>query len=199
MVTCDGEQGPQGEPGEDGTIGQPGEAGPPGIPGPPGVPGHALQRCSLKEPRWNLGYLKAENIQYETTSLTTHTGKKLLLVKSIADIYAARRVCENVCGKVFLPISSEENQQATEFLIAHSIHFVWIRASDSITEGVWKDFESLEDLNFTNWNSGEPNDLDGTHGGEDYAILVNYGYWNDYYFGGWNEARILCELPSPLK
>ena len=153
----------------------------------------------MKEPRWNLGYLKDENFQYATISLTTDTGKKLLLVKSIADIYAARRVCANVCGKVFLPISSEENQQATEFLIAHSIQFVWIRASDSITEGVWKDFETLEDLNFTNWNSGEPNDLDGTHGGEDYAILVNNGYWYDYYFGGWNRTRILCELPSPLK
>ena len=79
LVACDGERGLQGEPGEDGASGQPGEAGPDGRPGPHGEPGPepgpALKRCSLKEPRWNLGYLKDENFQYATISLTTDTGK----------------------------------------------------------------------------------------------------------------------------
>lgn len=197
LVICDGERGPQGEPGKDGATGQPGEAGPPGIPGLPGIPGHDSQRCSLKEPRWNLNYLMDENLQYGTTSLTSD--KKLLLVKISRDIYTAIRVCEIVCGKVFLPASIEENQQAASFLATHSIFRAWIRASDRNEEGVWKDFETLEDIKIANWFSGEPNDNDDPHGGEDYAVLIKNGDWNDLYYGGYGATHILCELPSPLK
>ena len=106
-------------------------------------------------------------------------------------------------GTVFLPVSSEENQKAADFLSAQGITHAWLRASDSYEEGVWKDFETLEDMTFTNWHPDEPNDGDRTHGGEDYAYMrsstYGSGYWNDYYYGGWNKVRILCELPSPLK
>ena len=143
-----------------------------------------------------MDFLNSENFQYETTTITTD--KKLLLVKSVADIYAGKRICDSVCGRVFLPISSEENQQAVEILSTHGISQAWLRVSDIYEEGVWKDFETLEDMKFTNWGSNEPNDADESHGGEDYAILINSGYWNDIYYGGWN-TRILCELPNPIK
>ena len=64
------------------------------------------------------------------------------------------------------------------------------------TEGVWKDFETFEDLKFTNWGSGEPNNADEYHGDENYAILIKNGVWNDYFYGGWRTTRILCELPT---
>ena len=128
----------------------------------------------------------------------TSNKKLLLLHYHLADIYAAKRICESVCGKIFLPVSSEENQQGAEFLSTNGIFAAWIRASDSYQEGIWKDFETLEDMKFTNWGSNEPNDADESHGGEDYAILINSGYWNDIYYGGWN-TRILCELPNPIK
>ena len=56
----------------------------------------------------------------------------------------------------------------------------------------------MEDIKIANWYSGEPNDMDDNHGGEDYAALIKNGGWNDVYYGGW-DASILCELPSPLK
>ena len=199
-------RGPQGEPGKDGAPGKPGE------PGPPGVPGNVSQQCSLKEPQWNFYYLMNQNLPYRRTILTTN--KKLLLVKSLVDIYAAKRVCDGVCGRVFLPVSSEENQQVARFLSTHDVSHAWLRASDSYEEGVWKDFETLEDMKFTNWGSGQPDDyvseeirnIDDSLTGENYAVLFNDGYWNDVsnritwrnyvnYDGAW----ILCELPNPLK
>ena len=141
-----------------------------------------------------MDFLKNENFRYNTTTLTTN--KRLLLLHyHIADIYAAKRICESVCGRVFLPVSSEENQQGAEFLSTNGLDFAWIRASDSYQEGIWKDLETLEDMKFTNWGSGEPNDYGS---GEDYAILNNNGYWNDIYHH-YYEYYILCELPNPAK
>ena len=63
-----------------------GDQGPPGLPGPPGdstlrLDPETQPQCSLKKPRWNINYLKNQNLQYETTTLTTD--KELLLVESI--------------------------------------------------------------------------------------------------------------------
>ena len=142
-----------------------------------------------------MDFLNSENFQYETTTITTD--KKLLLLKSVADIYAGKRICDSVCGRVFLPISSEENQQAVEILSTHGISQAWLRVSDIYEEGVWKDFETLEDMKFTNWGPGEPDDqanqIIDAHS-EDYAVLLDNGYWNGIpsNIGAW----ILCELAS---
>lgn len=236
-----GPPGYDGLPGLSGPPGLPGPPGPPGPPGlrihPDSWTTRTSQWCSFKEPRWNLNYLKNQKLEYKRTTLTTNirsivsesesyshenielkmmelkitTVKMLLLVKINVGIYAAKRVCESVCGNVFLPESSEENQQAAKFLSKHDISRAWLRASDRYQEGVWKDFETLEDMKFTNWDSDEPNNyvqeymraIDACHGGEDYAILFNSGYWHDvcsgqiYWNGTYhNGAWILCELPS---
>ena len=196
-VTCDGERGPIGPQGEPGELGYPGPKGIQGEVGAPGVCGGP--RCSLKSPRWeNLNFLEEENLPYAETTL--NSGKEVLLINFAADIYQAKRICQTICGRVFLPVTSEENQQAAEFISTYVYH-AWIRASDSYTEGVWKDLETLEDLKFTNWGDGEPSDWDVNHGGEDYAILDDNGHWNDYFYGGWwskaynkHGSAILCEL-----
>ena len=204
-VTCDGERGPIGPKGEPGPQGIQGETGAPGAPGLGGVaydPYEMYDRvsshCSMKSvnDRWeNLFFLEEEDLPYTTKLLGT--GKDILLIRdyNAVDIYEAKRICQAICGRVFLPVSSEENQQAAEFITSH-VDEVWIRASDSITEGVWKDFETLEDLKFAKWNDGEPNDTDPDHGGEDYAVIINTGFWNDHYHGSYGHTSILCELPG---
>ena len=136
-VTCDGERGPIGPKGEPGIQGIQGTQGIQGEVGAPGAPGQggAGSYCSLKsaDARWeNLNFLDKENLTYKKKTLKT--GKKVLLIKHATDIYRAKRVCQAICGRVFLPVSSEENQQAAEFITSH-VYQVWIRASDSHTEG----------------------------------------------------------------
>ena len=199
-VTCDGERGPIGPKGEPGPQGIQGETGAPGAPGLGGVaydPYEVYDRvsshCSMKSvnDRWeNLFFLEEEDLPYTTKLLGT--GKDILLIRdyNAVDIYEAKRICQAICGRVFLPVSSEENQQAAEFIASYSSD-VFLRISDTYTEGVWKDFETFEDLKFTNWDNGEPNDYGN---GEDYATLIRNGRWNDCPYNGLSFTGILCEL-----
>ena len=154
--------------------------------------------CSLRATNWkNLNHLDQENFLYERTTLTSH--KKLLLIKTIADVYGAKKICESVCGRLFLPVSNDENQEATDFLAAHDIKYAWLGASDSNQEGKWRQHETMKNLKFANWGSGEPNNANNPQCqqcGEDYAVLkVEDGKWNDYFYGDWDDTvRVICEL-----
>ena len=68
-----------------------------------------------------------------------------------------------------------------------------IKYGSKLLTAIQKDFETFQDLKFTNWNNEEPNDYGD---GEDYAILEKNGVWNDYPHSGWRSTRILCELPT---
>ncbi|NCB42695.1 MAG: hypothetical protein EOM59_08750 [Clostridia bacterium] len=86
----------------------------------------------------------------------------------------------NYNGYLVTITSSEENAFITQKLGADA----WIGASDEASEGTWKWMCGPEygyALVYTNWNSGEPNNV-GT-GGENYAEIYcsseTKGRWND--------------------
>jgi len=187
-VTCDGERGPQGE------IGPPGIQG---LTGPVGRQGPTGPRCHFKTPKWiNLDLLETENFHYVKTTL--ESGKQLLFVKHDTNVWGAMRVCEAVCGRLFLPISSEENEQAASFIQTQHVHYVWLRASDKDQEGMWRDLENeMVEVKYTNWGKNEPNDSNS----EEFAILGASGHWNDFFHGEtklYFKVKILCELFSAL-
>lgn len=191
-VSFDGERGP---PGIQGSTGATGPEGPRGSPGPVGE----QSRCSLRAPKWeNLDLLAAENFAYKRITLTSR--KKLLLVQSITNIYGATRVCESICGQVFLPKSIDENQQAAEFIATHKGGKVWLRATDRDQEGIWRDIKFWTLVKFKKWRSKEPNN----HGsGEHYVVMDQNGNWIDYYHGQkipdmYYKPKILCELPDAI-
>ncbi len=67
----------------------------------------------------------------------------------------------------------------------NGLSFFLIGASDRDSEGTFKWIGGPEEgdtVSYTNWNSGEPNDL----GGEDYAV----GWWNDSVNGVWNDTQV---------
>ncbi|MCK4789556.1 MAG: hypothetical protein KAV87_37795 [Desulfobacteraceae bacterium] len=58
----------------------------------------------------------------------------------------------------------------------------WIGFSDAGVEGLWV-WSSGEPVTYTNWDSGEPNNMAPPPTGEDYAVLNWYsatGGWNDW-------------------
>ena len=69
-----------------------------------------------------------------------------------------------------------------------------IGATDAETEGQWIDFNGSP-LNYTNWQSGQPNNLGG---GQDYVGYYagnQAGGWDDHY--GTHSNHVLCEKSCP--
>ena len=93
---------------------------------------------------------------------------------------AAYDICFGAGGYLPVVTSSEEN----DFLLSITSDLsgephVWIGLTDETTEGTFE-WVNGETLNYTNWDTGEPNNQTG----EDYVIMhssnhTNPGSWND--------------------
>ena len=84
--------------------------------------------------------------------------------------HEAKLICEQLGGHLATISSAEENQ-----FISSGVHEdMWIGFTDEREEGVWE-WVTGEDVEYTNWGSGEPNNS----GNEDYAHMSGYGQWND--------------------
>lgn len=84
---------------------------------------------------------------------------------------AAKADCENHGGHLATSTDAGKNK----FLVSMAGgNVIWLGATDEATEGAWK-WITGETWSYTNWNSGEPNDLNG----EDCAELLASGKWND--------------------
>ncbi len=73
--------------------------------------------------------------------------------------------------------SATENSWIEKQLYNPSISSVWIGANDVTSEGTWQ-WANGESWDYTNWNTGEPNNS----GGNENAVemwMANGGVWND--------------------
>ena len=83
---------------------------------------------------------------------------------------------------------------------------LWLGISDELQEGIWLAADGSGPITFTNWNSGEPNNVFGgtEHWGE--MDLVTAG-WNDYVAASdpkerlniSNENKVICTFVVPKK
>ena len=104
----------------------------------------------------------------------------------------ARDYCESVGGHLATISSQEENDALYAFALSCGYDNVYIGYSDIDSEGVWK-WVSGEESDYTNWNPGEPN---GFTFSENYAVMVDGGYWNDGDYSPRNETGLvsyICE------
>ena len=69
---------------------------------------------------------------------------------------------------------------------------VWIGGTDAASEGAWVWSPSNTPLSYTNWHSGEPNNVNG---GE-HCLMFNYHTpWNGAgHRGTWNDGRCTTKL-----
>ena len=73
-------------------------------------------------------------------------------------------ICESICGAMYFPSTLTESKEIATIMKNHQktdIYWVWIRLSDQVEEGVWKDPDNKEILTFTNWYLSEPNNRFG--------------------------------------
>ncbi len=81
--------------------------------------------------------------------------------------------------------SAEQQWLASNF---NSTSKYWIGYTDKDQEGVWK-WISGESPSYTNWNSGEPNNVND----EDFAEVVENGRWNDAQLGNMTVTKGVIE------
>ena len=121
----------------------------------------------------------------------------------------AKDYCENLGGYLATINSQAEDDFVYDNLGAFSPHeYVWLGATDEAQEGTWK-WVTGESWNFTNWDSGEPNNCSGI---EHYLVYFtpNFhgnrpGLWNDLGEGDnggcgcggcineWSPMSTICE------
>jgi len=91
-------------------------------------------------------------------------------------------------------INAEMQRQNT---FSRKINF-WLGITDRHFEGHWLLESTGKSVNFTNWNSGEPNNGNGSPGGENCAFINELEGWNDVDCNGkpsngWMRTA-LCEM-----
>lgn len=87
----------------------------------------------------------------------------------------ARDYCESVGGHLAVITSPRENEALYAFSRYCGFDNVYIGYSDIDSEGHWR-WVTGEQSDYTNWNDGEPNGFTAI---ENYAVMVDNGYWND--------------------
>lgn len=107
----------------------------------------------------------------ETATLNGHTYKYFDMQTTW---YEAEKICYNLGGHLVTITSEEEQNTVCNLLKNTKDGEIWLGATDSQNEGTWK-WITKENFNYSNWNSGEPNNDNN----EDYAQMYKRGKWND--------------------
>ena len=101
----------------------------------------------------------------------------------------AKAACEAMGGHLATSTSAEKNN----FLVKISGGAqVWLGATDEETEGTWK-WVTGEDWDYTNWNTGEPNNS----GGAEHYLQMSFGSsgkWND--LSATSRLGYICECDA---
>jgi len=87
--------------------------------------------------------------------------------------YEAQEYCWGK-GGYLAEIKAKDQQNAINQILHSEAHY-WIGLNDLAEEGVFKWAESHDNVGFTNWHSGEPNNRDN----EDCVMIWVNGLWND--------------------
>ena len=124
----------------------------------------------------------------------TFNGHEYQLINISKTWFEAKTDCEARGGYLVTITSSEENDFVSDLA---GLNNIWIGFTDELNEGDWQ-WVTGESSTYTNWRSGEPNDVDA---GEDYAALYSDSLWIDagspetadeayYYICEWDDIGV---------
>ncbi|XP_022108001.1 C-type lectin domain family 4 member E-like [Acanthaster planci] len=100
----------------------------------------------------------------------------------------AKEECIKMGSVLVMPQSQEE----TEFLLENLHRYFWINCNDIQAEDSWECQDGTFDVTFRSWRAGEPSN-DGK--GEDCAVVIDKGGWNDVSCG--NLVPAICQRCVP--
>lgn len=104
----------------------------------------------------------------------------------------AYQSCVEMFGHLVTITSAEENAAVAKIVTNHG-GAAWlggVRSSTDYSKFIWV---TGEDMTYTNWQSGEPNDLDGEQCIHMYA---SSGKWNDFDYTNTSATAYVCEWDS---
>ena len=92
-----------------------------------------------------------------------NSSKDIIVVDEIDDntYEKSKSVCENICGRLFLPSTLKENYEVQSvidrrvncYIDGHyKIGYIWLRMAYNETLGTWYDPDNKEDLTFLNFH-----------------------------------------------
>ena len=111
--------------------------------------------------------------------INSYKGHTYWLSKESKPFHEAEQICESQNGHLITISNADENEIAKQ--CALGVSMCYIGFTDENSEGNWI-WVTGEPVTYTNWNSGEPNNLSN----EDYAVI--YGTGNN--IGRWNDVRL---------
>lgn len=92
--------------------------------------------------------------------------------------HEAKRECERMGGHLAFIETPQENAFVTRLAAQAKLNVVWLGATDSTEEGTWL-WDDEEAIRYTNWEQGQPNNVEKV---EHYLVLLSQrnGMWWDY-------------------
>ncbi|XP_063163785.1 mannose-binding protein-like [Candoia aspera] len=198
----DGAKGEKGDPGLQvkGQQGFPGKAGPPGPQGFPGVPGQKGQKGDLaavdtvqrqvtaleKTVQTLQAELSKSRKIFTMQGVTTVGGKTFVSTGQSDTFMSGKTFCSNSGGALATPKTAAENA-ALAAMARKNAKPIFLGMSDLQTEGKFV-YLNGETLRYTNWKSGEPNDVNN----EDCVTISEDALWNDLSCD--HKVLIICEF-----
>lgn len=123
-------------------------------------------------------------------SAVDFNGHSYFLTPFASDWFTTLGYAESQGGYLVCIGSSEENAFIASTFADGSSGKLWIGFTDVVSEGDWK-WINGEPTVYTNWNGGEPNNVNE----EDFSEIMNGGAWNDTQFN-YHDAFGLVEKPN---
>ena len=114
----------------------------------------------------------------------------------------AKSVCENICGRVYLPSTLKENDEVELVFLRHLNNFglgLWLRMTYDETAGTWYDPDNKEDLTFLNFDQFDQfqdwtKNLNCESTKEHHAVMAYDGEWWSRDGVNIYSPYVLCEL-----
>lgn len=149
-----------------------------------------------------LAYLKNEDVaaspNAELKDAVCYNGHYYKVYNEQSSWEDAAAFCQSVGGHLATITSAEENTFLYDYLVSLGLNGAYFGFSDVNIEGEWA-WCTGEEIAFTNWDSGEPNN-EGRK--EHYGLFDfshNNGKWNDGSYRSASDAFFICEWDTLLQ